>query len=114
MSEWFDRHIAAFQFLFENPFWLGVTLIVAALLYWLNTRLMARVLRKNAEASRVGWRSGGAVAARKNDSGIGMHEVIVMKLATRQIWVALWTFVFLGAALRSLRWSCCKRLMSKH
>ncbi|MFQ6548620.1 hypothetical protein AADZ90_011725 [Aestuariibius sp. 2305UL40-4] len=96
MQSWLQERISAIGFLVANPVWLLVALAFAAILYWINSRIFNRILRKQAAASMTGWDTGAGTANRRHQTGIGTREVAVMKPPRRILSIAFWNLLFFG------------------
>lgn len=96
MQNWFNERVEAVAFVFAHPGWLAFVIVFAWFSYWVHARLFRRIARKQSQAAFVGWQTQATVAARTHETGIGSHDVLIMKPPRRNIWIALWTLAFFG------------------
>ncbi|MDX8347521.1 hypothetical protein SLH49_05930 [Cognatiyoonia sp. IB215446] len=96
MQNWFSERVDAFAFLIAHPGWFAFVILFAWFSYRLHTRLFTRVARKQLEATFAGWQTRAKVASRSHETGIGSHDVLIMKPPRRNVSIALWTLVFFG------------------
>ena len=96
MIEWFTTRIDALKFVFSDPWLATGFVLIAILLWWLNTRFYRRLFRRQQQAETLGWTASATQARQKGRVGFGGSDLLVMRAPRQNTKIAILTLLFFG------------------
>ncbi|MEJ8561090.1 hypothetical protein QTO30_07535 [Yoonia sp. GPGPB17] len=103
MIEWLQNQVQALNFLWQNPGVLFIALLILIPLYWVQGKLVRRVLTTSQRAQFGGVVQPAGEAKRIHDIGIGVQTILVLKPVKSGLFGIVLAMGFFGA-LAAFMW----------
>ena len=103
MIEWLENQVQVLTFLWQNPGVLFIALLILIPLYWVQGKLVRRVLTTSQRAQFGGVVQPAGEAKRIHDIGIGVQTILVLKPVKSGLFGIVLAMGFFGA-LAAFMW----------